>query len=68
MSWHYQIRERSDKGEKYFDVVEVFDVPGVWTCHCASPLSETATGVINNLQAMLRDAASYPVLIEKEEE
>ena len=68
MSWHYQLRQRSDKGETWYDIVEAYENPTGWTRDGVSPAADSPEGVIETLEHMLNDAQAYPVLIDKEED
>lgn len=67
MSWHYQIRKRTDKGQALYDIVEIYIKPKRgWTINSQAPQGETRAEVIRDLEMMLRDAKRYRTLVEIE--
>lgn len=64
MSWHYQVRERTLDGKKWYDVVECYEDFNGWTESSMSPCGESKEEVIKLLEMMLSDAKHYPVLEE----
>ena len=64
MSWHYQIRKRTIKGEASYDIVEMFDLPPGWTEESVGPHGETKDALLADLARMLHDAEHYPVFEE----
>ena len=68
MSWHYQVRKRTDKGQDIFDIVEVYRQPAGWTEGSVHAQGETKDEVIHELEMMLADARQYPVLDVCDEE
>lgn len=66
MSWHYQIRQRTFKGDPFFDVVEIFDGPIAWTREGVAAAGDTKDGVIACLERMIADCQKYPVLMDEE--
>lgn len=68
MSWHYQLRKRSNKGGDFYDIVEVFDDPTGWTKDSIVPISDTPEEMVETLQCMIEDILIYPTLVDKEED
>lgn len=65
MSWHYQIRRRTEDGETWYDVVEVYVNPRGWTVDGVRPAGDSVEGVVACLEQMLADVKRYPVLEEE---
>jgi predicted lipoprotein with Yx(FWY)xxD motif len=68
VSWHYQIRQRTDKGETGYDIVERYGGLNGWTRDGIRPYGCTASELIADLQRMIHDAITHPILVEKEPE
>lgn len=66
MNWHYQIRKREDKGQVWYDIVEVYPGPIGWSCDSQAPTGETQEELIRTIEMMLADAKKYPVLEDAE--
>lgn len=62
MSWHYQIRKREDKGQVWYDIVEVYTDPMGWSRDSQAPTGETPEELMRTIEMMLADAKKYPVL------
>jgi len=62
MGWHYQIRQREDKGQVWYDIVEVYENPTGWTRDSIAPSGETPEELMMCLEMMLKDGKKYPVL------
>ena len=60
MSWHYQIKEFENKGQKYYQMIEVYSGP-YGTSGPITPVGETPSELIRDLEMMLNDARKYPV-------
>jgi hypothetical protein len=66
MSWHYQVRRREDKGDVYFDIVEIYTDPPGWTRDSIAPIGDSPEELMRVLEMMLADAKKYPVLIDED--
>lgn len=66
MSWHYQIRKRTDHEGSHYDIVEVYSGGG-HTEHGMSPYGMSREELINELERMLEDAKHYRTLVEKDD-
>ena len=67
MSWHYQIRQRIIKNQKWYDIVEVYDGGVGHTIEGMKPEGESRKEVIHVLEMMLADARKYNTLVDIEE-
>lgn len=63
MSWCYRARRREDKGETWYEVVEYYGKDGYISEH-VHPTGETLEGLIEDLERMLKDVKTRPVLEE----
>lgn len=66
-TWHYQIQEYDDKGQKYYQIIEVYS-HGAKTENGVTPMGETPEQLIQDLERMLKDAKKYPVLPKEQME
>lgn len=66
MSWHYQIRQRTDRGKTWYDIVEVYESPRGWTYDGIAHTSDTLEGMMRALQNMNDDIRTYKFLIKQE--
>lgn len=72
MSWYYRARRREDKGEVFYDVVEYYPphpdgIHGeTWTVRCSTPYGETKEELIAELERMMNDVKTRPVIDETE--
>jgi hypothetical protein len=60
-TWHYQIQERADMGQKFYDIVEVYS-DGSRTVNGIRPGGDTPEELIQTLERMLSDARHREVL------
>ena len=71
MSWHYQARRRTDHGEQYYEVIEVYrkSIYGAagQTVDSVKPCGDTKAELIADLKRMLADVERYRTIIENEE-
>jgi hypothetical protein len=67
MSWHYQARKRSNKGETWYEIVEMYEDPRGWTVNAIPPTGESVDELLIVLQQMMNDVREYPVLDESQE-
>lgn len=65
MSWHYQVRRRTDKGQQWYDLIEVHRKCG--HTESITPGGETRAELIAELERMLKDARRYRTIIEEEQ-
>ena len=65
MSWHYQARRRTDKGQHWYDIVEVYQRAGA-TIDGVKPGGETKAELVAELERMLADVQRYRTRVEKE--
>ena len=65
VSWHYQTRRRTDKGQHWYEIIEVYQGAGQ-TVDSVKPGGETKAELIADLEHMLADARKYRTLIERE--
>ena len=66
MSWHYQARRRTDKGQHWYEVIEVYSDVGQTECS-VKPGGETRAELIADLEQMLADVKRYRTIVEKEQ-
>ena len=64
--WHYQARRRTDHGEQYYEVIEVYREHGQ-TEDSVKPCGETKAELIADLERMLADVKRYRTIVEKEQ-
>ena len=64
MSWHYQIRKRTQNDRDVFDIIERYVNPDGWTAREIAPCGETAEELVCDLEMMLNDARKHPVFEE----
>lgn len=63
MTWHYQIRRETIRGQHVFEIVETYSGPRMYTEHGVRPISESRRGLIRVLEMMLHDAKKYRTLV-----
>ena len=64
--WHYQARRRTDEGQYWYEVIEVYHRLGQ-TADSVKPMGETKTELIADLERMLADVKRYRTIVEKEQ-
>ena len=65
MSWHYQARRRTDKGQCWYEVIEVYHGAGQ-SADSVKPGGETKAELVADLEWMLADVKRYRTIVEKE--
>ena len=65
MSWHYQACRRTQNGQHYYDVIEVYRGRGQ-TEYSIKPCGETKAALIADLERMLADVKRFRTIVEKE--
>ena len=65
MGWHYQARRRTDHGEQYYEVIEVYREHGQ-TEDSVKPCGETKAELIADLERMLADVKHYRAIVQRE--
>ena len=66
MSWHYQARRRTQCGQHYYDVIEIFR-GSMETADGVLAGGATKAELIADLKRMLSDVERYQTIVEKEE-
>jgi hypothetical protein len=64
MTWHYRASVRIEGGAEIYEVREYFDLPDgpSWTEDAIEPSGESMEALARQLEQMLADVKTYPVL------